>query len=590
VGRLALVVAIAAGALAAPSPDRWAAAKDSHFEVASETSAQAAQNVLVSFEQLRAFFEQNCWLGFAFHEPVGHAVRVVVFRSEKEYEEYRLRSTADAYYVTEGTHDYIVMASSPAKTLSVAAHEYAHYVLHAGGLKLPECLNEGLAEYFSTLRVSDGAYQLGGDLPGRTKALRGTNWLPLVDLFDLTNASSRPDTRAYAWIFYAESWALADMLATSSQYAGHFRELLAEFAAGSSVLPAFRKIYGKSLEEVTTDLRKWVGKSQSSRFTLSEPVEFEAAQAFELSTLQVKSLLAEISLVSGHLEQARIRYQELLRENPNDPLPQAALGTIAGRQGNREENLNRWREAMRHNSMDADLCYRYALLAEDAGSGTPDVQAALERAVELAPDFDEARYRLALIEAQTGESRRAVEQLRAMRVPLGTRRFAYWIAMAAALNELGERSDAQKAAKEAEKAAQTEAERLQARQLGFVAATDLRVQFVTDAEGHAQMQMTRVEHGATDFNPFIEPTDHLQKANGKLREVLCQAGKLSGFLLATSDGTVTLEVPDPLHVLIRNGPAEFYCGPMQEEAVEADYAIVQATGKTMNVVRGMTFQ
>jgi tetratricopeptide (TPR) repeat protein len=268
----------------------------------------------------------------------------------------------------------------------------------------------------------------------------------------------------------------------------------------------------------------------------------------------------------------------------------AALGTIAGRQGNREENLTQWREAIRHNSADAELCYRYALLAEDAGRDAQDVRAALERAVALAPDFDDARYKLALVESQAGEYSRAVEQLQAMRVPVETRRFAYWIAPASALNELDKRNEAQEAAKEAEKVAQSEAERWQARQLAYVAATDLRVQFVTDSEGHARMQTTRVEHGATDFNPFIEPTDHIQRAQGKLGEVLCKAGKLSGFLVRTADGAVTVEVSDPLHVLIRNGPGEFYCGPIEEPEVEADYAVVESSGKTTNVLRGMTFQ
>jgi hypothetical protein len=162
--------------------------------------------------------------------------------------------------------------------------------------------------------------------------------------------------------------------------------------------------------------------------------------------------------------------------------------------------------------------------------------------------------------------------------------------MASALTELDERSEAQKAAREAEKAAETEAERFQAKQMAYMAATDLKVQFVTDSAGHAQITTTRVEHGTMDWNPFIEPADHIERARGVLGEVLCQAGKLSGFLVRTVDGPVTVEVPDPLHVLIRNGPGEFYCGPMQGKEVGAEYAVVKNEGKTTNVLRGLTFQ
>jgi hypothetical protein len=43
-------------------------------------------------------------------------------------------------------------------------------------------------------------------------------------------------------------------------------------------------------------------------------------------------------------------------------------------------------------------------------------------------------------------------------------------------------------------------------------------------------------------------------------------------------------------VLMRNSPAEFFCGPIQENVVEADYAVVKTAEKPRNVLRGMTFQ
>ncbi len=588
--RLALLAAIAFCAFAGENPDRWTVAKSSHFEIYSESGDESARRTLSSFEQLRRFFKQNDLLGSAFHESSGHKVRVVVFRSAKEYDDYRLRTMADAYYVSDGGGDSIIMAALPAKAFGVATHEYTHYVVHATGLKLPAWLNEGLAEYFSTLRFDEDAYQLGGDLPARTKALRGSRWLPLAALFELPNDSSMPDTRKMADLFYAESWALADMLAASPRYAGHFPQLLSEFAAGSNAVDVFRKVYGKSLDEVTTELRNWIGKSRPVRFALSEPPPVEAMRSYELSSFEVRSLLAQISLISGHIEEARIHYEELLREKPTDPDILTALGAIAGRQGNREENLRQWQAAIRHGSTDAEMCYRYALLADDAGRDTQDVKAALQRALALVPDFDDARYKLALLESQAGEYRAAVEQLRAMRVPAGKRRFAYWVAMASALTELDERGEAQKAAQQAERAAETEEDRLQARQMAYMAATDLQVQFVTDSEGRARITTTRVSHRTTDWNPFIEPADRIQRASGILSEVLCQAGKVSGFLLRTVDGPVTVEVPDPLHVLIRNGPGEFYCGPMEGKEVGGEYAVVRDKGNTTNVLRGMTFQ
>jgi tetratricopeptide (TPR) repeat protein len=323
---------------------------------------------------------------------------------------------------------------------------------------------------------------------------------------------------------------------------------------------------------------------------LDRPAALAVTLRSELSERQSATLLAQLSLVTGRIEQAKARYEALLRESPNDPDFRAALGAIALRQGNRQEALAQWRQAINDKVTDAQLCYRYALLAEEAGLGRQDVKGALERAIALAPGFDDARYKLALIQNHAGEYQAAVEQLRAMRVPAGARRYAYWIAMGSALTELDRREEAKAAARAAIQAAQSDADRLRARQMANTAATDLAVQFATDSAGHSQMVTTRIPHGTTDWNPFIETSDHIQRTRGVVGEVLCGAGKLTGFVLRTQSGTITVDVPDPMHVLMRNSPSEFFCGPTQEKAVEAEYSVIGTAGKTRNVLRGMTFR
>ena len=64
---------------------------------------------------------------------------------------------------------------------------------------------------------------------------------------------------------------------------------------------------------------------------------------------------------------------------------------------------------------DAALCYRYATLASLAGLPEPEMRRAYLRAIELKPDFDDARYALGLMEKNAGENEAALEQLRAMR-------------------------------------------------------------------------------------------------------------------------------------------------------------------------------
>lgn len=96
-------------------------------------------------------------------EPEERAtVRVIGFRSASEYNAFRLRPTADAYYIGTESRDYIVMPALGTNEFPVAAHEYAHLVLRASGLRLPPWLNEGLAEYFSTVRIGRRGWEIAG--------------------------------------------------------------------------------------------------------------------------------------------------------------------------------------------------------------------------------------------------------------------------------------------------------------------------------------------------------------------------------------------------------------------------------------------
>ncbi len=579
---MALLAVLSCFTLAGSGLDEWSVARDSHFAVYSQTRDGAAESALVWFEELRAFFQENGLLG------TGGTLRIAGFRSQKEYEEYRLRPIADAAYISDESGDFIVMASLQPRTFPVAAHEYAHYVLHANGLKLRAWMNEGLAEFFSTLKVNGNAYELGGDLPARSQTLRRMKWLPLAALVDLRTV---PGTRKEAEIFYAESWALVDMLAASPRYSAHFREFVAELNEQTDAGRALRNVYGESLAEVEKRLRSWVGQTkQPRRGVVAPPTETEMVDSRNVSAQEVKALLAQLSLVSGHIERARNQYEELAREEPGNPNFPAALGLIWLREGNRAEAIEQWRQALSNGTTDAELCYRFALMAEEAGLDVQVERSALERAVALAPGLDDARYKLALLQSHAAEYRLAVEQLRRMRVPAGERRYAYWMAMADALTELDEREEAKQAAEEAVKAAQNEADREQARRMAYAAATDLTVQFATDAEGHSHMVTTRVPHGTKDWNPFIEPSDRMERASGALSEVLCAGGRLTGFRLRTQRGLVTVEVPDPMHVLMRNSPDEFLCGPVADRAVVADFAVMKAAGASRNVLRGMSFQ
>jgi tetratricopeptide (TPR) repeat protein len=563
--------------------------KTQHFELYSQSGAPMAHSALMWFEELRAFFQHETGLNLDNRPPA----RVIAFRSESEYRPYRLRSTSDAYYVGAENRDYIVMRTLDASEFSTAAHEYAHLVLHASGLQLPPWLNEGLAEFLSTLRISGRGWSLGGDLPMRAQLLKRDTWMPLSQLLTLPAESPVREDREKTALFYAQSWKLTEMLMLSPEYRSQFQALIAALTSGMASLQAMPKIYAKPLERIAQDVRAWTDTAHKITRVSVARVDNRAAdiQVSNVSPLAFRSLMAELLLAIGDLDRAEALYRDLARQAPRNSDVLAALGTIALRKGDRETARKRWKQAIGAGMTDATLCYRYASLAQDAGVSADEVRPVLECTVAHKPDFDDARYSLALLESNTGHYETAVEQLRAMRTVAPVRAYAYWSAMAYALNELGRRDESRAAAQQAMAHAATPAERSNAAQLAYIAQTDLAVQFTQDANGHTQLVTTRVPHNTADWNPFIEPGDRIRRVEATLRELHCSAGRATGVGIDTPHGPLTLTIPDASHVLMRKAPSEFTCGPQPASTVMIEYAVSETrSGNADGVLRGMEFR
>jgi tetratricopeptide (TPR) repeat protein len=417
-------------------------------------------------------------------------------------------------------------------------------------------------------------------------------WIPLAELVELPEQSEVQTNRETAGMFYSESWALADMLVLSPDYGLRFGALLAALTVGTPSDRALAEVYGRPLDAIAKDLRAWAEKKHAQvplpGFKMGEAGVGAPA---DVSPRAARAMLADLLSAAGELERARAIYLELEWEAP-DAAVFAALGNISLRAGDKDRARQEWKRAIAKGINDPKLCYQYAVLAENAGLPDSDFRAALERAVALKPEFDDARYMLALVQKNAGEYDAAVGQLRAMRHVVPVRAFHYWMALANALVELDRREEAVEASKHAVEHASNAAERSSAEQVAYMAQTDLAVQFTNGANGRVEMQTTRVPHKTSDFNPFVEPGDDMRHVEGRLREIEC-TGDTTRFVVETSGKRLTLAVVDRSRVEMRNAPPEFTCGPQAGVKVAVDYA-ASSTGKAAvnaaGVVRRMEFQ
>ena len=557
-GNLALFAAIAS----ARSPEPWMLVRSRHFEIYSDAGANPATSLAAGFERMHAFFERQVG---ATPDP-RRPIRVICFGKAREYQGYRASSNADAYYVGGEGRDYVVMPAAGSGDFHLAAHEYAHLLIRSSGLSLPRWVAEGIGEVASTVQIRDRSSSVGGDLPARSRLLRSGNWLPLPELFRFSEHEA-----AEQGVFYAESWALTAMLMFSPEYSPRFRLLLGSLASGVGGEAALRAVYGRSPDALVRDLRAWLAH-------IPPPVPLpgiggvaDAWQPVAIPSSASRAMLADLRFALGDLASAEATFRTLAAESGGAGV-YASLGLMALRRGDTPAALAAWQRAMELGIADAGICYRYAMLADLRGLEAGQVRQALERAIAIEPDFDDAHFKLALMDKNAGRPEQATAHLNALRNVTAARAFTVWSVRAEALLDLGRRDEARVAALQARASANSDEEREHAGRILYMADTDLAVQLTTGPDG-PHFRTIRVPHDQPERNPFIESGDGIRRVEGTLQQIECgEDGIRIG--LSGQSGDLTLSVPDPSRVQVRNSPGvafEFTCGPQTPRNVLVEY-------------------
>jgi tetratricopeptide (TPR) repeat protein len=559
--------------------DSWITLRSPHFELFTDGGERLGPGLLVHLEQLRSLFLAQAGASAKSEVPV----RIFAFRSTAEYLHYRKDETADAYYYGSPTRDYIVMPLVRADDYRTAAHEYAHAAIHGAGLRLPLWLSEGIAEVFSTVTFQAGHATVGAPNPGRLQALERASWLPLDEVTRLADPpSTRRDRNA---MFYAESWALTHMLMFSPAYSGRFGALLADPAA--SVFA----VYGTSPGALEREMRSWITRPSLPSVRLTEPGETARPVREAANSFRVAGALADLQFAIGQVETARRSYLALETTFPANAEVQVALGRIALATGRGAEALDRFGRAMSLGIQNARICYDFAIMAQSAGLPESDVLTALERAVTLDAGMDDARWMLALSYMNAGRFSKALQHFQALRFVPQSRAFAYYSALAHTQTELGMRDAANRTAGEARKRARTEEEAARAGELAWMASSEIVVQMTADQFG----QLRRVPLNSElleNWNPFIEPGDRIERAEGVLREVDC-SGEVLRLTVDSRGQPVVIGVSHPERVQLRPagaGPLEFTCGQPDGRRVIVEYALSTDTGSGYaGTLRGIRF-
>ncbi len=222
-----VVLLTLASRAAEPSP--WLEIRSTHFTVLTDAGDKKGKEVALRFEQMRAVFAVLL-MKERLHEPL--PLTIIAFKNDKDYYQTApLRhaqpingQAIDAqpiavpgFFLPGEDQNFIVLNLAAEESWRAVAHDFAHLLLNYNYPEVQPWFDEGLAEYFSSIRVDDKTYEIGGDpelYPGNaskslTELLGGQNggqsWLALPDLLTTKPDNSNPESTHHT-LFYAQSW------------------------------------------------------------------------------------------------------------------------------------------------------------------------------------------------------------------------------------------------------------------------------------------------------------------------------------------------------------------------------------------------
>jgi hypothetical protein len=194
----------------------WREIHSPHYTVITDAGEKKGTEIALRFEQMRAAFA-TLLMKDRLNEPV--PLTILAFRNDKDYyQSAPLRQgqpiDVPGFLLPSEDQNFIVLNLLEEESWRAVAHDFAHLLIDYNYPPVPGWFDEGLAEYFSSIRLDDKKYEIGGDpeLHSLTELLSNQTWLALPDLLTTKHDTSTYDEGPHGTMFYAQSWMLMHYL------------------------------------------------------------------------------------------------------------------------------------------------------------------------------------------------------------------------------------------------------------------------------------------------------------------------------------------------------------------------------------------
>lgn len=534
--------------LAVPAPARWIRASSPHFELLSDGGESPARQVLARLEQIHAVFGSGTPL----------PVRVFLIGSESQFRRLRPAETTTGFYQSAPQRDYLVLSTGN-NLGRVAFHEYVHLVLNHTSRPLPKWLEEGTAEFFSTLSIHERKLVVGAPVTSHTATLGRSRWMDPDTLATVDRRSPYYSEQNKVGIFYAQSWALVHMLRLSKEYGPRFPVFAQRIQEGAALGTAFSEAFGKPFSGVLTDLAAYVNRNSwpTLEIPLDAAIERPAIDAEELANEAGDLRLAELAADMGLAGEAERLYRQVAKRNPRSAEASLGLGVAALARKDHEEARRLLEAAARAPEGSATAAFEFAMLLRETNADRGEIRTWLEKTVERNPKFAEAHFLLGAMDTSDRRPAEAIPHLQ-QAVRIFPRQSYFWHALALAYHQLGKLPETRAAAERALEAAETP-------QQADMASAALRLAVPSPTP---QPKKAPVETPASWQDPKADHT-----VDGTLEYIDC-TGSTARIQVRANGRARLFLVEKPGEILLNNTSSltfEFRCGAQKPRRIVVGY-------------------
>jgi tetratricopeptide (TPR) repeat protein len=317
-----------------PAAADWTQIQTPHYLLLGDASPGDMRRIARRFEQFHAVMERLLSRGaLAFATPTV----IIVFKNRSSFRPYlplyRGKPQELAGIALSGdVINYMALdASGGEASYPVIFHELTHQITRNVSPSAALWVSEGVAEYYSTFEIYDGTeVNLGIPILDHIRMLRSGQFMPLRELLNADSSSEAYNERDRSSLFYAQSWALVNLLVKDAPSMHRFAHYMRSAQQGLSEEEALLQAYGLDLEALEQALKRHVNQVRLTAVRWTFPDRITDAD-MKVTTVDEAVALPHLAAIQVRVDrnpEAEQRLATALAASPRSAMAHAMLARI----------------------------------------------------------------------------------------------------------------------------------------------------------------------------------------------------------------------------------------------------------------------